>query len=344
MKEVEVIVNGRVQGVGFRDSIKKLADNLSLKGFIMNKKDGSVFLIVQGKDKNLDEIISFIHKGPGFSKVHGFSYKKRKMQKEYPDFRIVREKSFLLDQASSFFNLGRYFMGSFGKIPEHIAIIPDGNRRWAKGKGFDGTFGHYKSGAYDNLEELFREGKKLGVKYMSIWGFSTENWKRSKTEQKEIFDLVLSGVEKFTKDANKNKMRFRHIGRKDRLPKELIEALEKLEKETQEYKDFNVQLCLDYGGRDEILRAINKALESGKKNIDEKEFVKLLDTGLQGDMPDPDLIIRTSGEYRTSGFMPFQSAYSELYFSEAYFPDFDIKELREAIKEFGIRQRRFGGN
>ena len=223
----------------------------------------------------------------------------------------------------------------------HVAIIPDGNRRWAKSKGFEESFGHYKAGAYENLEELFREGKKLGIKYMSIWGFSTENWKRSDKEKEGIFELILSGVEKFMKDAGENQIRFRHIGRKDRLPAGLVSALKKLEKETEKYDKFNVQLCLDYGGRDEIIRAVNKALKAGAKSVDEKSFLGFLDT--EG-ISDPDLIIRTAGERRLSGFMPFQAVYSEFYFSDLYFPDFGARELRRAVRDYGKRQRRFGGN
>lgn len=341
MKEIRMEVNGRVQGVGFRNGVKKFANELNLKGFVENKKDGGASILVQGGDKDLEEFLSWIQKGPGFSKIEGLNYKKSKAWKEYPDFRILREKNFIFDQARSFINLGKSFLGiSKGKIPKHVVIIPDGNRRWATNKGYEGTFGHYKAGAYDNLEELFKEGQKIGVEFMSIWGFSTENWKRSESEKKQIFNLILSGVEKFTKDAHKNKMRFRHIGRKDRLPKVLVDALDKLERETKDFDKFNIQLCLDYGGRDEIIRAINKILKSGKKNVSEIDFNEFLDSS---GIPDPDLIIRTSGEQRISGFMPYQGAYAELYFSDLYFPDFNAKELKKAILEFGRRQRRFGG-
>ena len=137
----------------------------------------------------------------------------------------------------------------------------------------------------------------------------------------------------------KNKIRLRHIGRRDRLPKELIHRIEKAERETEENGDFNILLCLDYGGRDEILRAVKSALDSGRKHIDEKAFAGFLDT--KG-IPNPDLIIRTSGERRTSGFMPFQAVYAELYFTDKYFPEFDASDLREAVREFGNRTRRFG--
>jgi len=224
-------------------------------------------------------------------------------------------------------------------IPKHVGIIPDGNRRWAKSKGFASTLGHYKAGSYKHIGEIFKEGQKLGVKYMSIWGFSTENWNRSKVEIKAIWDVVSKGVEKFTIDAHKNKIRFRHIGRKDRMPKFLSEKLEKLEKETKNYSKFNVQLCLDYGGLDETIRAINKIIKSKKKKIYEKDFRNSLDSSK---IPYLDLIIRTSGENRTSGFMPYQSAYAELYFSKLNFPDFMAKDLRKAIIDFSNRKRRYG--
>lgn len=341
LKELQIEARGRVQGVGFRNSIKKYCDKLKLKGFTMNRNDGNVFILVQGSEKDLNDFVSWIHKGPGLSKIEGMNYNLSNAEKEYPDFRIVREENYISDKISSLINLGRFITKKKGRVPTHVAIIPDGNRRWAKKKGFEGTFGHYKAGSYISLENLFKEAERLGVKYMSIWGFSTENWKRNKFEQKEIFDLISSNVQKFFEDAHKNKIRFRHIGRKDRIPNELAEALRKLEKETSQYDKFNIQLCLDYGGRDEIIRAVNNALNSGAKNLGEEEFSKFLDGR---DIPDPDLIIRTSGEHRLSGFMPFQSVYSELYFSNVEFPDFGIKELREAIMEYGKRKRRFGGN
>ena len=340
IRELRIEVYGRVQGVGFRDSVRRFANSFGLKGFVMNNEDGSVAVLAQGSEKVLEELISFIQKEPGFSKIGGLNYRIEEMRKEYPDFRVVREKNFIFNRARSLTNLWRSFVG-FQRIPGHVALIPDGNRRWARFKGLDATFGHYKAGAYSNIEELFREAQRLRVKYMSIWGFSSENWKRSASERKAIFDLILSGVERFLRDAHKNKMRFRHIGRKDRLPKKLAEALTKLENETKNYDKFNIQLCLDYGGRDEVIRAVNKILKSSKKEIDENEFSKFLDGY---GIPDPDLIIRTGGEKRLSGFMPFQSSYSELYFSELYFPDFNVKELRKAIREYGKRRRRFGGN
>ena len=225
-------------------------------------------------------------------------------------------------------------------IPRHVVIIPDGNRRWAKAKGFDSCRGYYEGGGYEKITDLFNCAKELGIRYLSFWGFSTDNWKRSPAERKAIFDTILKGVERFRKDAEKEEIRFRHIGRKERIPEKLALELEKLEKETAKYAKFNVMLCLDYGGRDELIRAVNKILESGEKEIDEESFKDYLDTK---DFPDPDLIIRT-GEKRLSGFMPYQSVYSELYFTEIYYPDFDSKELKKAVTDFSERKRRFGGN
>ena len=341
-EEIEIEVRGRVQGINLRHAIKRFADNLSLKGLAMNKEDGSIYIIAQGKSSPINSLLSWLQKNPGFSKITQLKYKKTRAEKEYPDFRIVKDKNFFLDKTKSLLNLGKFLLTKKNKkIPGHIAIIPDGNRRWASSKGLEGTFGHYKAGTYENLEEIFNEAKKLGVKYMTIWGFSTENWKRNDGEKESIFKLILSGVEKFIKDAEKNEIRFRHIGRKNRLPKKLLLELKKLEALTKNHDKFNVQLCLDYGGRDEIIRTINKAIKLKMKKIDEQTFSKLLDTNA---IPDPDLIIRTAGEKRISGFMPFQSVYSEFYFSDLYFPDFTAKELRKAIQEYSKRIRKFGGN
>ncbi len=225
------------------------------------------------------------------------------------------------------------------KIPVHLVIIPDGNRRWAKSKGLIASEGHRRAGSYEHMRALFDEVRKMGIKYLSFWGFSTENWKRDKKENEEIFKLVLKAVEEWRKDALENKIRFRHIGRKDRLPKDILDEIDKLEKETRNFSDFNVQICLDYGGRDELIRAVNKIIKFKVSEVSEEKFSEFLDTS---GLPEPDLIIRTSGEKRMSGFMPFQSAYSEMYFCDVHFPDFDACELRKAIEDFSKRKRTFG--
>ena len=342
MGEIEICVYGRVQGVGFRQMVKSFADRTGLKGFVQNKDDGSVLIVSQGEEDKIQQLLSWINSNPGMSKVEMLNYNKREIKKNYPEFKLLREHAFFKDQAKSFINLGKRIIGieSFG-VPEHIAIIPDGNRRWARERGMEESLGHYKASSYESLKNLLMSAKDLGVKYVTLWGFSTENWKRSKGEIDFIFDIVKSNIENFRKDAHKNKLRFRHIGRKDRLPKDLVNELDKIESETKKYDKFNIQLALDYGGRDEIIRAVNKIVKADKKTVDEKDFYNYLDTN---GIPDVDLIIRTGGEKRISGLMPFQGAYAEYYFTDIYFPDFSIKELRKAVQEYGKRQRRFGGN
>ncbi len=346
MKEARIEIKGRVQGIHFRDNVKNFADREGLKGSVMNLFDGGVLIVTQGERDKINNMISWIEKNPGLSKIEDIDISWSDIKDISDDFRIVREGNFFIDKFNSFVRLFKRIFGfaksnsKFDNIPKHVAIIPDGNRRWAKYRGLAPQFGHYRAGSYSNIESLLKEAKKIGVKYVSIWGFSTDNWKRSENEKKAIFDLILGGVKRFMKFAKENRMKFKHIGRKDRLPRNLIKALEKLEKETSKYKDFTVLLCLDYGGRDELIRAVNKILKSETKEINEKDFAKFLDSY---GMPDPDFIIRTSGENRLSGFMPFQAAYAELYFSKIYFPEFGIEELHKAIREYGRRARRFGG-
>lgn len=224
-------------------------------------------------------------------------------------------------------------------MPVHLTIIPDGNRRWSRENRLKTTAGYVISGSFENIRKLFNCAKDLGVKYCSIWGFSTENWDRDKSEIDEILRVVERGIDKFLEKAHREQISFKHIGRKDRLPEKLIEKLELLEKETIDYVDFVALLCLDYGGRDEMARAVQKAISAGKK-FDEESFMKFLDTA---GIPEPELIIRTGGEKRLSGFMPYQTTYSEIYFTDKFFPDFSSEDLKEAVKWFGKRERRFGG-
>ncbi len=343
MNEILIEVYGRVQGINFRNNVKAFADELGVKGYARNREDGSVMIVAQGEKKKLQSLLSWLESNPGFSKIEGLNFRWKEPSIEYKEFSVVQEGNYLVDKAKSLINLGKRAISGASensRVPIHIAIIPDGNRRWAKEKGLLVSLGHYKSGHYKDFKELFEEAKKWGVRYMSIWGFSTENWSRDKEEVKAVFDVILKNVDNFRADAYSNRIRFRHIGRKDRLPKELKEALEDLEEKTKTYSEFNVQLFLDYGGRDEVIRAVNKMIKHGIKKIDEKIFSENLDTA---GIPDPDLIIRTSGEKRVSGLMPWQSVYAEYYFTSVHFPDFDAKELRKAILDFGKRDRRFGG-
>ncbi len=226
-------------------------------------------------------------------------------------------------------------------IPKHVALILDGNRRWAKENGMAKVLTYNNSGNYYNVKSLCAEAKLLGVEYFSLWAFSTENWKRDKKEIREIFDVILRGVDLFLENADINKYKFKHLGRKNKIPDNLRKKLCDLENVTSSYTDFMVLLGVDYGGRDEITRAINKILRSGKTKIKEEDIPNYLDT--KG-VPDPSLIIRTGGDKRLSGFMPFQSTYAEISFTKCYFPDFKPPQLREIIEEFSKHKRRFGGD
>ena len=338
-EEIKIDVFGRVQGVGFRHFVKQYAQDLGLKGFVRNKDDGSVFIVAQGEKGDLEEFLRRVQEGPHLSKVVGASYFWRNLSGKYKEFVIDSNKGFVEDQTKNFVNLGKRILKIQSSFPKHVAIIPDGNRRWAKGKGLKPIEGHYYSASYKKIAGLFKEARDLGIEHLTFWAFSTENWKRKESEVAGLFNLVSKLCKKLRNDAIKNKIRFRWFGRRDRLPSNLVKELEMLEEETKKFEGFNVQLCLDYGGRDEILRAINQILKSGVKEIKEDDFKNYLDS--QG-IPDPDLVIRTSGEKRTSGFMPFQSAYSEFYFTDCNFPDFDAKELRKAVRTFEMRNRNFG--
>ncbi len=339
--EVEIELSGRVQGVNVRNMVKKYADSLNLRGYAMNRKEGSVLIIAQGESEKLHNLILWIKNSPGLSKVEDINYFWKKPLARYSAFDVIREDNYMIDKAKSLVNLGKSLIINNKKnVPGHVLIIPDGNRRWARERGLSASFGHYTSASNERIMELFLEAKRLGVKYLSLWGFSTENWKRDEKEIKAIFNLILKKIDKLKEEAHKHRIRFKHLGRKDRLPRDLMKKLKELERETENYNDLNVQLLLDYGGRDEIIRAVNKILNAKIRKIDESIFISYLDSK---DIPDPDLIIRTSGEQRTSGAMPFQATYSELYFADVYFPEFGAEELRKAIRSFSERVRRFGG-
>ena len=340
-EEIEIKAYGRVQGVSFRHTVKRKADKERIVGVVLNRIDGSVEIVAQGERSILQEFLKWVQAGPGLSNITGLHYHWRKPSREFLAFTVIRDGSFLRDQARSFLNLGKTFIRARGRAPLHVAIIPDGNRRWARKKGVEPEFGHYTAASFQHMKELFSEAQKHGVQYLTLWGFSTENWKRNAVERNALFDLLLKGVAQFRAEAAINEIRFRHIGRKDRLPRELIEALECLERETAKYTRFNVQLCLDYGGTDEIVRAVNALLHAGIREVDETTFESYLDAH---DVPPVDLIIRTSGEQRLSGFMPLKSAYAELFFSDVHFPDFDAREFRKALEDYGKRERRFGGD
>ncbi len=230
------------------------------------------------------------------------------------------------------------------QIPQHVAIILDGNGRWAKENGKLRQQGH-KAGA-DNVETINDALTEMGAKYLTVYAFSTENWKRTEDEVSYLMGLMKRYLIKNKKDAIARRTRIRIIGDKSRLAPDLRELMEEVERDTAHLDRFNLTFAINYGGRDEIVRAA-KALARKAQNgeldpetITEETFASYLDTA---GMPDPDLMIRTSGEERTSNFLPWQLAYSELYFTPVYWPDFTVDELKKAIVSYAGRQRRFGG-
>lgn len=229
-------------------------------------------------------------------------------------------------------------------VPNHIAMILDGNRRWARARGLKPWEGHYNG--YLAIEELARSVRGLGVHTFTVWAWSTENWERPQKEIDAIMDLFRKALKEKEVEFHKDKVALVHLGRKDRLPEDIRESLIRIESETSKYKKNHIyNLAVDYGGRSEIVRATQKAIESGIKpeELDEKTFEKFLDTYGQP-YPNPDLFIRTSGEQRTSGLLPWQMVYAEYLFADVHLPDFSPEHLREAILDFSRRRRRFGGN
>ncbi len=227
-----------------------------------------------------------------------------------------------------------------GRLPEHIAIIMDGNGRWAEMRGVSRVEGH-RRGA-ERAREIIEACHEIGIKNLTLYTFSIENWKRPDDEVTTLMNLLRHYLDKETQDMVIKGISFRVIGDIDLLPQDLISQLRETEKKTVNGNRMRLILALSYGGRNEIIRAIKKVIINGLKidEIDEERFKDYLDT--KG-IPDPDIIIRTSGEKRLSNFLIYQSAYSELYFTETLWPDFTKEEFFEAIRDYQRRQRRFGG-
>lgn len=223
------------------------------------------------------------------------------------------------------------------KIPQHVAIIPDGNRRWARERGLPTFEGHRRG--FQRGIDIGRKAREIGIKYLTFWGFSTENWQRSKEEVTYLMELFKQMVDQNLKEALKNKIRIIHFGRKERFDSQLRDKLIEAERKTKDFNQYYFGLALDYGGRDEILRAIEKIKKHKVTELTEDDFKNFLDTK---EFPDPDLVIRTSGETRTSGFMIWQAAYAEWIFYQKYFPDFTQDDFEKCILEYSQRQRRFG--
>ena len=229
-------------------------------------------------------------------------------------------------------------------VPNHIAIILDGNGRWAKEKGMPRSYGHVKGCA--NLETICDDIKELGVKYLTVYAFSTENWKRSKEEIDGLMKLFRNYLKKCIKISTRNKMRVRVIGDITAFDQDIREGIVKLEEHSRQYDELHFQLALNYGSRDEILRGTRRMLEDCKngrlnpEDMTEERFSDYLDTH---GLPDPDFLIRTSGEQRLSNFLLWQLAYTEFYFTPVAWPDFNKKELIKAIEKYNDRDRRYGG-
>ena len=223
---------------------------------------------------------------------------------------------------------------------EHIAIIMDGNGRWAESRGLTRSDGH-KAGA-DNISRIADAARELGIKYLTLYAFSTENWKRPPAEVAFLMGLIPEVTGKQLPEMMKNNVRLRTIGRTNDLPLPARKSLLKCIEETKNNTGLTINIALSYGGRAEITDAVNKILAEKKpgEKIDEKEFAKYL---YAPDIPDPDLLIRTSGELRLSNFLLWQLSYSEIYVTDTHWPDFDKEALQKAIDSFGKRKRRFGG-
>ena len=230
------------------------------------------------------------------------------------------------------------------KVPNHIAIILHGNGRWAKAKGMPRGYGHVKGCA--NLESICDDIKDLGVKYLTVYAFSTENWKRSREEVEGLMKLFRSYLKKCIRSAEKNKMRVKVIGDISAFDSDIQEKIHRLEDFSKDYNELFFQIALNYGSRDEIVRGVRRLAQDavdGKlkpEEIDEHVFENYLDTA---GIPDPDLLIRTSGEQRLSNYLLWQLAYTEFYFTDVAWPDFHKPELLKAIEKYNERDRRYGG-
>ncbi len=222
------------------------------------------------------------------------------------------------------------------KIPNHVAIILDGNGRWAKEKGKKRTEGH-KEG-YENLKKISKYILKKGTRYLSVFAFSTENFNRPKEEVDFLMNLFIKGFNKDKNYFNKENIRVVFSGRRDKLSEEVLDAMDSLENMTKNNTLGTLNICLNYGGRAEIVDACNKIIKDGIKKIDEDKFQKYL----YNELPDIDFCIRTSGECRISNFMLWELSYAELYFPKCYFPDFNEDEYDKALLEYTKRDRRFG--
>lgn len=230
------------------------------------------------------------------------------------------------------------------KVPQHVAIILDGNGRWAKSKGMPRNYGHVQGAKA--VEDMCEIAYNRGVKYLTVYAFSTENWSRPKEEVEALMGLLRNYLKTCIRRAKKNNMCVRVIGDKSRLAPDIRKSVDELEEISRDFDGLHFQVAINYGSRDEMLRTMNAIvsdMDEGRINkgrITEELFESYLDTA---GIPAPDLLIRTSGEQRLSNFLLWQLAYSEFYFTDVYWPDFGAAELEKAIEAYNRRERRFGG-
>lgn len=221
-------------------------------------------------------------------------------------------------------------------VPKHIIITADGNRRYAKSHGMIKMLGHRKG--VEIIEDIITAAKEFGVKYITFWLLSTENFEERTDEVKYMTELAKDFAEKYKDLCIENGIRIRHFGRKDRLPEGILNEINEMEEQTKDFTEYNLGLAIDYGGRNELIRAFQKIKEKGLE-ITEETVSKFLDTA---ECPDPDLLIRTGGNRRLSGITPWAGTYAELYFTDTLFPDFSKEELKRAIDYFRSVKRNFG--
>ena len=229
-------------------------------------------------------------------------------------------------------------------IPQHVAIILDGNGRWAKAKGMPRNYGHAQGSK--NVEKICEEAWRMGIKYLTVYAFSTENWNRPKEEVNALMKLLRNYMKSCLKTAAKNDMKVRVIGDITKLDEDIQKRILELEEATKNNGGLNFQIAINYGSRDEITRAVRTLAEDVKEGklmpeeVNEACIERYLDTH---DIPDPDLLIRTSGEQRLSNYLLWQLAYTEFYFTDVPWPDFSKQELEKAIEQYNRRDRRYGG-
>lgn len=228
-------------------------------------------------------------------------------------------------------------------IPEHIALILDGNGRWAKKRGLPRTAGHRQG--CKTVEKTVEDAARLGIRYLTVYGFSTENWKRPREEVGTLMQLFRLYLKRLLKVAKANQVRVKMIGDRARFDRDIVEGINRLEQETADNSGMTFVIAVNYGGRDEITRAVRRMMEAAQsgslqpEQVNEALVASYLDTG---GLPDPDLLIRTSGELRLSNYLLWQLAYSEIYITDCLWPDFNRDELLKAIEHYNERERRYG--